>query len=85
MTAIQWLIGRFHYEGFIGTYCSEEMIKSKRQLMIEIIEQAKEIEKIQIIDACNQTEFEDIDGMGIHETITKGEQYFNKTYKNTNK
>jgi peroxiredoxin family protein len=85
MTAIQWLIGRFHYEGFIGTYCSEEMIKSKRQLMIEIIEQAKEIEKIQIIDACNQTKFEDIDGMGIHETITKGEQYYNETFKNTKK
>jgi hypothetical protein len=35
------------------------------------------MEKQQIIDACNQTEFEDIDGMGIHETITKGEQYYN--------
>jgi hypothetical protein len=46
-TAVEWLIGRFHYEGFIGTYCSEEQIKSKRQIMIEIIEQAKEIEKNQ--------------------------------------
>ena len=49
-TAVEWLIGRFHYEGFIGTYCSEEQIKSKRQIMIEIIEQAKEMEKEQIID-----------------------------------
>ena len=45
------------------------------------IEQAKEMEKQQIEDACNQTEFEDIDGMGIHETITKGEQYYNETFK----
>jgi RNA-binding protein YhbY len=44
--------------------------------------QAKEMEKQQIIYACNQTEFEDIDGMGIHETITKGEQYYNETFKN---
>ena len=43
-TAVEWLIGRFHYEGFIGTYCSEEQIKSKREMMIEIIEQAKLIE-----------------------------------------
>ena len=44
-TAVEWLIGRFHYEGFIGTYCSEEQIKSKREMMIEIIKQAKEMEK----------------------------------------
>ena len=47
-TAVEWLIGRFHYEGFIGTYCSEEQIKSKREIMIEIIEQAKEMEKEQM-------------------------------------
>ena len=47
-TAVEWLIGRFHYEGFIGTYCSEEQIKSKREIMIEIIEQAKEMEKKQL-------------------------------------
>ena len=44
--------------------------------------QAKEMEKKQIIYACNQTEFEDIDGMGIHETITKGEQYYEQKFKN---
>ena len=50
-TAVEWLIGRFHYEGFIGTYCSEEQIKSKREMMIEIIEQAKEMEKEQMRNA----------------------------------
>ena len=43
-TAVEWLIGRFHYEGFIGTYCSEEQIKSKREMMIQIIDQAKAME-----------------------------------------
>jgi hypothetical protein len=50
-TAIEWLIGRFHYEGFIGSFCSEELIKSKREIMIEIIDQAKAMEKEQIKDA----------------------------------
>jgi hypothetical protein len=45
------------------------------------IEQALQMEKQQIIDACNQTEFEDVDGMGIHDTITKGEEYYNETFK----
>ena len=50
-TAVEWLIGRFHYEGFIGTYCSEEQIKSKREMMIEIIDQAKAMEKEQMRNA----------------------------------
>ena len=68
-TTVEWLIGRFHYEGFIGTYCSEEQIKSKRQIMIEIIEQAKEMEKEQIIDAYESLEHR------------HGENYYNETYK----
>jgi len=72
-TAVEWLIGRFHYEGFIGTYCSEEQIKSKRQIMIEIIEQAKEMEKNQIKNAWLNS-------------LTKGDfnsadEYYNQTYK----
>lgn len=47
----------------------------------ERIAKAKETFEKQIIDACNQTEFEDIDGMGIHETITKGEQYYEEVFK----
>jgi hypothetical protein len=71
MTAVEWLIGRFHYEGFIGTYCSEEQIKSKRQIMIEIIEQAKEMEKEQIMDAFNGEPHCDGDG----------DRYYNETFK----
>ena len=39
-----------------------------------------QMEKEQIEMACNQQEFEDIDGLGICETIFKGEQYYNETY-----
>jgi len=48
----------------------------------KVIAQVIEMEKKQIINACNQTEFEDIDGMDIHETITRGEQYYNETFLN---
>jgi len=71
-TAIEWLIGRFHYEGFIGSFCSEELIKSKREIMIEIIDQAKAMEKEQIKDAWLNS-------------LTKGdynsaEEYYQSTY-----
>ena len=74
-TAVEWLIARFHYEGFIGTFCSEEQIKAKRDVMIEIIEQAKEMEKEQIIDAYYQG---DADSDNIH---VDAEQYYNETFK----
>ena len=48
----------------------------------EEIEQAKEMEKQQIIDACNQEECLGSSGYGIHEDITKGEEYYNVTFKN---
>jgi len=75
MTAIEWLIGRFHFEGFIGTYCDEEQIKSKRQLMIEIIEQAKEMEKQQIVDAFIGHDSDTKDNLEV------AEQYYNETFK----
>ena len=67
-TAVEWLI--------------KQMVQSTTMKgWIEIFDKAKEMEKKQIINACNQTEFEDIDGMGIHETITRGEQYYNEQFK----
>ncbi|MFN5251337.1 MAG: hypothetical protein ACK5DE_09825 [Bacteroidota bacterium] len=64
-TAVEWLIKIYLQTNKIDNFD---------------IEQAKAMEKQHIVDACNQTEFEDIDGMGIHETITKGEQYYKETY-----
>jgi len=53
-----------------------------RQKVI-LLDQTKQMEKEQIEMACDQQEFEDIDGLGICETISKGEQYYNETYGQT--
>jgi hypothetical protein len=46
--------------------------------------QSKEMEKQQIIDACNQEECFGSSGYGIHEDITKGEEYYNVTFNKSN-
>jgi len=69
-TAVEWL-----------QECLLSHLSHQEQMQFEgLFQQAKQMEKEQIINACNQNEFEDIDGLGIHETITKGEQYYNETY-----
>ena len=73
-TAVEWLIGRFHYEGFIGSFCSEELIKSKREIMIEIIDQAKQMEKEQIIEAYDDGWLYNNQGK------YNPEQYYQETY-----
>jgi len=72
MTAVEWLVQEIN-----KINASTEA----KRFINKLEKQAKEMEKKQIIDACNQTEFEDIDGMGIHETITKGEEYYNVKFK----
>jgi hypothetical protein len=46
-----------------------------------IFEKAKQLHKQEIIDAADQNQFEDIDGGGIFDMITKGEQYYQETFK----
>jgi hypothetical protein len=69
-TAVEWL------EQMLLIILNKEEFK-KITLAIKL---AKEMEKQQIIDDVNQNEFEDEDGFGICETITKGEQYYNEIY-----
>jgi hypothetical protein len=65
-TAVEWL----HCE-----LDELEMFKNKRSLTLhldlraELFQQAKAMEKEQIIDACNYGDFEEL-----------GEQYYNETY-----
>jgi hypothetical protein len=47
-----------------------------------MIRQSIELEKQQIIDACNQEECLGSFGFKGYEDITKGEQYYNETFKN---
>jgi hypothetical protein len=70
ISCIDWLINA-HFGGI--TNCTPDF-RNK-------IEKAKYLHQIEIISACNQKEFSDDDGLGIYETITKGEQYFIETYK----
>ena len=76
-TAVEWLIGRFHYEGFIGSFCSEELIKSKREIMIEIIDQAKAMEKEQIMMAVQDAWFM---AKGSNYQEPQAEEYYQSTY-----
>jgi len=56
MTALEWLLDQW------------PILESK--IPIRILEEALEMEKQQIIDACNYGDFEEL-----------GEQYYNETYK----
>jgi hypothetical protein len=76
-TAVQFLIEKIHFDANVRCFSQVEWN--------EIFEQAKQMEKEQIEMACNQQEFEDIDGLGICETISKGQQYYNETYGETKK
>jgi len=62
-TASEWLIDQV--EDYIGL------------IPVDIIEQAKEMEKQQIIDA--------VDGFPLHNRHLDGEQYYNETYKEIEK
>ena len=63
-TAVEWLEKEFvKLESTIGVH----------GVMYELIEQAKEIEKQQIMDA--------VDGFPLDKRHLDGEQYYNETYK----
>jgi hypothetical protein len=60
--------------------CQSVVSITLQTIIKRIDEELLEKEKQEFINACNQTEFEDIDGMGIHETITKGDEYYEHTF-----
>lgn len=64
-TAVEWL--------------EEQFMKGTTILPI-LFQQAKQMEKEQIIDAANQKIFGTILFEGSDEVITKGENYYNMTY-----
>ncbi len=67
-TAVEWLIDQLTETNFLWLSDKPEMNE-----LIKIIEQAKEMEKEQIIDA-----FED--GGTIYDGYQSSEQYYNETY-----
>ena len=70
ITAVEWLI---------------EMTSKLGYISADIAEQAKAMEKKQIIDACNDDIFSDvytIDEEDNYKLTTQGELYYNDTFNN---
>ena len=61
--------------------CQDVVKQTLKAVIKRIDDKLLKVEKRQLINACNQKEFEDINGMGIHETITKGEQYYKEKFE----
>lgn len=73
-TAVDYLIQQLNEQGFLGTYCTPDNIDTKRELMNQIISQAKKIEKQQIIDA--------FEGFPLNTRNSQnGQEYYNQTFK----
>ena len=76
-TAVEWLIGELKKYDSAGLKDqSNYVIEMPTHILTELEEQAKEMEKQQIIDAFN-VGFKD---RGL--SFLQGEQYYNKTFKN---
>jgi hypothetical protein len=66
MTAVEWLISKL------------PIVNDNDPYLAELIEQAKEMEKQQIIDAYNQDLYIGLTG---YRSFKDGEQYYNETFK----
>jgi hypothetical protein len=75
-TAVEWLIEKISYSTTDGTIISHHFIINK------LVEQAKEIERQQIIDAHGDKLKKSKDS-GNYEFWFSGLDYFNKNFKNT--
>lgn len=71
-SSVEWLEKEINKRG--------PMENNPPQWLKDLYKQAKAMHKKEIIDACNQKEFQDIDGYGIHGTISKGEEYYDQIY-----
>jgi hypothetical protein len=81
MTSIQKFWKNLEKYGVIKD--SQFVLNVPLRLLEEVFEQAQEMHKVEIINAADQNQFEDIDNGGIFDMITKGEQYYQETYYKT--
>ena len=68
-TAVEWLVKQLE----VNNYISENAHW--------LIDDAKEMEKQQIIEAANQNDFVLVPGFGIYEDSSAGEQFYKHTYE----
>jgi hypothetical protein len=74
MTAVEWLIEKLSYSTSDGTIISHHFIINK------LVEQAKEMEKQQIVEA-HGNKLKKSKDEGNYEYWFSGEDYYNKNYK----
>jgi hypothetical protein len=70
-TAVEWLIKELKEKEYLGTFCTADAWEREEQQMRLIIQQAKAMEKEQIMDACNA---------GLSGIPRSSEKYYNETY-----
>jgi hypothetical protein len=75
-TAVEWLVEKISYSTSEGTIISHHFIINK------LVEQAKEMEKQQIVEA-HGNKLKKSKDEGNYEYWFSGEDYYNKTFKNT--
>ena len=67
-TAVEWLVENIREKGLVASLWNEK-----------VFEQAKEMEKQQIIDA-HGSKFKNSSGVTFHGYWINGEEYYNKTF-----
>jgi len=75
-TEVEWLVEKISYSTSEGTIISHHFIINK------LVEQAKEMEKQQIVEA-HGNKLKKSKDEGNYEYWFSGEDYYNKTFKNT--
>lgn len=75
-TAVEWLVEKISYSTSEGTIISHHFIITK------LVEQAKEMEREQIVEA-HGNKLKKSKDEGNYEYWFSGEDYYNKTFKNT--
>ena len=82
-TAVEWLIEELRKHEFLGTFCIPEELENKKNHVESIIEQAKEMEKQQIIEAHGnkQKTKSNPDSIVTYGYTFTGEMYYDKTFK----
>lgn len=81
-TAVEWLVEELRKHEFLGTFCTPEELENKKKYVESIIEQAKEMEKEQILKACDfGRAYGYNQATGYPNPISNPEKYYNETFK----
>jgi len=82
-TAVDWLIEQLKKAEYLGTFCTADAIAEEKQKMLLICQQAKEMEKEQILDSYDIGFADGWDDVKYDDesAYLDSEDYYNKTYE----